>query len=113
LQETDTQVAVWVNRFNNDLVIAFRGTEPSIKDLQIDLMVNQEPLSRAKDSRLVHAGFRKAFLSVKDSLYRVLEGITGDTHLQGWKFDCTGHSLGVSGCRLKHHSRELSEQQDN
>ena len=51
-------------------------------------------LSPFLDKRLVHAGFRRAFRSIRGAVLQAIAFIAPD--LTGWTIDCTGHSLGVS-----------------
>lgn len=46
-----------------------------------------------KDKRLVHAGFRRAFRSIREAVYTALYFVTHND-LSQWKIDVCGHSLG-------------------
>lgn len=45
------------------------------------------------DKRMVHAGFLRAFRSIRQAMYTALYFVTHDD-LSGWKIDVCGHSLG-------------------
>ena len=44
---------------------------------------------------MVHAGFRRAFRSVRDAALQAIKFIAPDLEHDAWTIDCTGHSLGV------------------
>ena len=100
-QETDTQVGIWRDRRAKEMIISFRGTQVSWKDFLTDMLIMQEPLEasgparKKSDTRLVHAGFRRAFGSVREAVHQAI-GFVSRGDLTGWTIDCTGHSLGVS-----------------
>jgi hypothetical protein len=47
-QDTDTQGAIWLNKRNKEMVLCFRGTEISFKDLLTDALIIQRPLDGTK-----------------------------------------------------------------
>ncbi|MDI9246928.1 lipase family protein [Marinobacter sp. CHS3-4] len=71
--------------FEGMLVLAFRGTQPSIIDVATDLKAN---LVQAPDGGQIHAGFLGAFEQVKTRIQ-----VTLDKHA-GVPLYLTGHSLG-------------------
>lgn len=62
----------------------------SWKDLYTDMLIIQEPLDGSKkDERLVHAGFRRAYNSIRQAVLQSIDFITKD--LSGWTIEVTGH----------------------
>jgi len=85
--ETDTQVLVC--RWNNDVVVAFRGTELKLRDLLTDLQGSLVPCTGG--SGRVHQGFQSALNSVYPQILKTISqiGFVGTSRL----YVC-GHSLG-------------------
>lgn len=85
--ETDTQVLVC--RWNNDVVVAFRGTELKLQDMLTDLRASLVPCTGGPGQ--VHHGFQSALNSVYPQIVRAISQITiaGTSRL----YVC-GHSLG-------------------
>lgn len=85
--ETDTQVLVC--RWNNDVVVAFRGTELKLRDWMTDLTGSLVPCQNGTGQ--VHSGFQQALDSVYPQLIRSINNIVlaGKSRV----FVC-GHSLG-------------------
>ena len=89
--DTDTQGAIWIDRKGKEIVISFRGTQmDGWKDLLTDMLIIQQPLDGSKDDeRLVHAGFLRAFKSIRQAVLQAIAFITDD--LSGWSIEVTGH----------------------
>ena len=88
-----TQVMIIPPQQDNQLVICFRGTEPTqITDVLADLKAWRKP---SKEKGLVHYGFVEALDKVFLDIEYYLE--TQDINLEGpTKVVCTGHSLGAA-----------------
>jgi len=71
--------------FDGMLILAFRGTQPSISDVLTDIKAD---LVAAPGSGRAHRGFLEAFEKVKDPVQRALEEHAGPPVY------ITGHSLG-------------------
>jgi len=84
---TDTQVLVC--RWNNDIVVAFRGTELKLRDWLTDLSGSLVPCQHGGGK--VHSGFQAALGSIFPQIVRSIQDIAlpGKSRL----FVC-GHSLG-------------------
>lgn len=54
------------------------------------------------DERKIHAGFRRAFRSVRGAALQAIKFIAPDLERDRWTIDCTGHSLGVGVCMYTH-----------
>lgn len=98
--ETDTQAGVWRDKKAREVLVSFRGTQVSWKDFFTDILIVQEVFSPGKEEGapqklLVHAGFLRAFMSIKESVHRVIR-IAAGGGVDGWKILVTGHSLGRS-----------------
>ncbi|GAQ78458.1 hypothetical protein KFL_000130400 [Klebsormidium nitens] len=107
--ETDTQAAIWRANAGRRLVVAFRGTEQTQwRDLATDLMLvsaglNPERVSAGDPNEpAVHAGFLRAYDSVRRRIVAILEAMTRDDlesqapdeSTGTWTIYITGHSLG-------------------
>lgn len=81
---TDAQLYIWIK--NRRCYITFRGTSGK-KDILKDLKITTEKI---KDNIYVHDGFYDQFISIKETMYTVLdkEFINYD------EFIISGHSLG-------------------
>lgn len=55
---------------------------------------SEKSTNPSTDKRLVHAGFRRAFRSIREAVYTALYYVTHDD-LSKWKIDVCGHSLGA------------------
>lgn len=71
--------------FEGMLVVAFRGTQPSVSDIVTDIQAN---LVAARDGGRIHAGFQEAFDRVGERIREAL------AEHQGLPVYFTGHSLG-------------------
>ncbi len=56
------------------------------------------PIFNQSDERKVHAGFRRAFRSVRQAVLQAVAFIAPNLAHDTWRIDCTGHSLGVRAC---------------
>ena len=75
---------------NKELIICFRGTEPTqVADLMADVKVWRKP---AREKGLVHFGFAQALDKVYDKIIDQIDRI----NTTGLKMICTGHSLGAA-----------------
>lgn len=101
--QTDTQVLVCC--WNNDVVVAFRGTELKLRDWLTDLTGSLVPCRHGQGK--VHSGFQTALDSVFPQILRTIQNITvpGTSRI----FVC-GHSLG-GALSLLFASRYLPESQ--
>lgn len=93
-EETDTQGGIWYDWKAKEIIISFRGTQMEWKDLLTDMAIYQEGLDGPDDRRLVHAGFRRAFRSIRGGVVQALQFIAPDLIVDGWTVDVCGHSLG-------------------
>jgi len=83
---TDTQVGIFVDDFNRNIYVVFRGTE-SLKDCWNDINVIKEDIYNCN----IHAGFYKQVKSVYDNIISNI-----DPYIKLFKYNVfiTGHSLG-------------------
>ncbi len=102
-EDTDTQAAIWFDAKAKEIIVSFRGTQMEWKDLLTDMYVFQEGLDGPTDSRLVHAGFKRAFKSVCGAVLQALTFIAPNLLDEGWNVDVCGHSLGGAlACLMAH-----------
>ena len=70
-------------------VLAFRGIEVTeYKDIKSDINAKLKEVKMGNDKFLIHSGFWKAFVSVRDSIEKSLEQV------KNYQLFFTGHSLG-------------------
>ena len=75
---------------NKELIICFRGTEPTqVADLMADAKIWRKP---AREKGLVHFGFAQALDKVYDNIIDQIDRLD----ITGLKIICTGHSLGAA-----------------
>ena len=84
--KTDTQAMLC--RWNNDVVIAFRGTEEKLSDWWTDL--KGEVVANTFGVGRVHKGFKEA----SDSIYKYLVHDVKDIAIDNSRLFVCGHSLG-------------------
>mmetsp|Transcript_46903 Transcript_46903/g.77611 ORF Transcript_46903/g.77611 Transcript_46903/m.77611 type:complete len:742 (-) Transcript_46903:731-2956(-) len=95
---TSTQAALWRDRAQRQLVLAFRGTSDPL-DLLTDVNLLQTPFEFREDSRssddtrLVHAGFFASAKAVNRRLKELVLAACAGTPGE-WEVLVTGHSLG-------------------
>jgi hypothetical protein len=100
---TSTQAEIWTSD-DHGAVLSFRGTElTDPRDLATDIFFTQRQVDMAAGDALVHSGFGRAFMSVRDAVLTVLTRLdvldrSPDTaaYLAGSQPQLllTGHSLG-------------------
>lgn len=92
-KDTDTQCFIVVETIDNEkvIVIAFRGTEPKLKDWLTDLNGFHVvyPYNNVKSDIQVHKGFITAYKSVREKIHNYINKISGIS-----KIIVCGHSLG-------------------
>lgn len=71
-------------------VLAFRGTEPNLKDIKADIKANLVEAKVGDKTFEMHSGYLNQFNSIQDELIKVLAG----GKLKGYQVFITGHSLG-------------------
>lgn len=102
-EETDTQGGIWFDAKAKEIIVSFRGTQMEWKDLLTDMAIYQEGLDGPEDPRLVHAGFRRAFRSIRGGVLQALHFVAPDLLADGWSVDVCGHSLGGAlACLMAH-----------
>ncbi len=104
--DTEALVCYW----NNDIVIAFRGTEPTFKDIFTDMNGVLTPNTDAAWGGQLHSGFQAAANSVYEPIVRYVKQLQeSDDGVTRRIFVC-GHSLGgalavITASRLLKDSR--------
>jgi hypothetical protein len=102
-EETDTQGGIWYDVKAKEIIVSFRGTQMEWKDLLTDMAIYQEGLDGPEDPRKVHAGFRRAFRSIRGGVLQALKFVAPHLLEDGWSIDVCGHSLGGAlACLMAH-----------
>jgi hypothetical protein len=102
-QETDIQVLVFKNPFNDQISVVIPGTK-SLKNLFFDLAIRRMKIS-SDDPLYVHSGFYKSFRAVYDPTLKAIKELMREhKHIKG--ITIFGHSLGAAVGSLI--SRELN-----
>ena len=98
--DTDTQVSVFVNGENRQVVVSFRGTEQAkIKDILTDINFIQSSFygeeAGPEFAKLgLHSGFLRAYISVRTAVLQVLETVLSDgDSSEDWGIFITGTAL--------------------
>lgn len=88
--ETGAQAFICRNVKEKFAVLAFRGTEPSLKDIKADIKANLVETQVGKKKFEIHSGYLNQFESIQQKITEVL----GGANLKGYQLFITGHSLG-------------------
>ena len=88
--ETGTQAFICRNTTENFAVLAFRGTEPSLKDIKADIKANLVETMVGTKTIEMHSGYLRQFKSIQGKIETTLE----DPKLEDHQIFFTGHSLG-------------------
>ncbi len=88
--ETDAQAFICRNTAEKFAVLAFRGTEPNLKDIKADIKANLVETQVGTKKFEMHSGYLNQFESIQDEIEKTLK----DTKLKNYQLFITGHSLG-------------------
>ena len=98
---TDAQAFLCVCHKRNMAVLAFRGTEPDLKDIKTDIKARLLPAEYNGNTELMHEGYFSQFASISRDIEQALE----QDEVKNKQLFITGHSLGgalaitaVAGC---------------
>ena len=87
---TDTQAFLCINSSQGIAILAFRGTEPSLKDIKSDINARLETVQHNEKPVQIHSGYLAGFNSIRDEIKEALDG----EEVKGLQLFITGHSLG-------------------
>ncbi len=88
--DTDAQAFICRNTKEKFAVLAFRGTEPNLKDIKADIKANLVAAQVGKKKFEMHSGYLNQFRSIQGDIETALK----DTKLENYQLFITGHSLG-------------------
>ena len=88
--QTGAQAFICRNTTENFAVLAFRGTEPSLKDIKADVKANLVETMVGTKKIEMHSGYLNQFKSIQDEIETTLK----DPKLKDHQLIFTGHSLG-------------------
>lgn len=88
--ETGAQAFLCRNTKEKFAVLAFRGTEPNLKDIKADIKANLTPVEIGNKTIEIHSGYLSQFMSVKGEIEAGLKS----QKMKGYQLFITGHSLG-------------------
>ncbi len=88
--KTGAQAFICRNASEDFAVLAFRGTEPSLKDIKADVKANLVETSVGTKKIEMHSGYLNQFESIRDEIETTLK----NPKLKDHQLFFTGHSLG-------------------
>ena len=91
IEDKDTDTQAYISYKDNDIIISGQGTT-SMKDWSIDFQIWREKADFLNDT-LVHAGFLKAYKSIRMQLHVEINKIKVNENNTINRIICTGHSL--------------------
>lgn len=87
---TGAQAFLCTHKEQNIAILAFRGTEASLKDIKADVKANLVEVNNKNRKFLIHEGYLGQFKSLEQKITEDLNS----TSLAGLQLFITGHSLG-------------------
>ena len=88
--DTDAQAFLCVCHKRQMAILAFRGTEPNLKDIKADIKARLVPAEYNGKTELMHAGYFSQFTSISRDVEHALER----DEVKNEQLFITGHSLG-------------------
>ena len=89
-QGAGTQAFLCTHQSQGVAILAFRGTEPSLKDIKADIKARLVDVEHDGRSALMHAGYWSQFDALRDEIV----GALAKDEVKGLQLFITGHSLG-------------------
>ena len=87
---TGAQAFLCKNEKQKIAILAFRGTEPNLKDIKADVKANLSEVQETDRRFLIHSGYHSQFKALEGQIDRDLKS----NALRGYQLFFTGHSLG-------------------